>query len=389
MTFCNGCGQKNSDDSAFCQECGAALKRKAADSAVPEDSASSEREVMSKVTAKATSSVAMPLRALRDRMTPKMIGIVAGGVVAIALAIGLVVVLTGPEHFSESVVSRLVESHLNANRSYVDSWTCLSNFPYDKDPVTVNAADSNTQRWLGTLVEEGIYDKPEQRTSGGFFPQPQFVYRKTETGKKATKGRLLCFAEGLEVRNVENIQKPEKFGDSMVARAVVTLGVRNLASWAKNPVAQEMVGDNFKREMKENFRFSLNKDKKWEIGAAGPARSLPTENPFSLFDGGVKPSQQVSSRGFFDKLKGLFSFGNPLIGKWKGGAMGIELFEYEFTADTMRIGASEMKVRYEVRDSEVAVYPEGQPAGMIFKKVDADTMRMDAGLASIDLKRFK
>ena len=67
---------------------------------------------------------------------------------------------------------------------------------------------------------------------------------------------------------------------------------------------------------------------------------------------------------------------NPLIGKWRG-VPPLESLEYEFTADTMLGETGEVKVRYEIRDKDVVVYPEGKTSGLVFRVVDRNNVRQE------------
>lgn len=81
------------------------------------------------------------------------------------------------------------------------------------------------------------------------------------------------------------------------------------------------------------------------------------------------------------------STGNPILGKWTASIMGIAAVNYEFTPDSMRNGMAIVKVRYEVKDGQVVVFPEGESVGLIFKVIDNNNIELRTGIVDVRLKR--
>ena len=73
---------------------------------------------------------------------------------------------------------------------------------------------------------------------------------------------------------------------------------------------------------------------------------------------------------------------NLLIGKWRG-VPPMTSVEFEFTPDTMRDLNGEVKVRYEILEKDIVVYPEGKTEGVTFRVVNRNTVRY-LGLLEIE-----
>lgn len=374
MAFCTQCGHKNVDDARFCEECGTPLKATAAPAAV-------------QAPASGTAPVA-PAAARAPANSGKLVKVVAIAV-AVLLALGAgAFLLLAPESPSNERFAAAIEKSLAADSSAYKARYCLSNFAYDRDPVHVNDQDLNTRRWLAVLTKAGLYAEPEViDDTSGFLIQRQLKYVKTEAGKKATQGRQLCIADGVTVAKVERFTPPARVGDIEASRATVTMKLRNPMPFVAEEETKS-IEPGLQAEFSENVVLML-KEGKWVVAdqravqtAAQAERQLHAENKSAVSGG-------ASGGGLLASLKKLFSFsgGNPVIGHWKSQVMGVSMEVFEFDSDSMISNGAKVKVRYEVEDKRVTVYPEGSSAGMIIEVIDNDTLSMNMGLMEIKLTR--
>jgi len=366
MAFCTKCGHKNGDEGRFCEECGTPLK--AATSAPPTVS----------IQAQDPSPVA-------PRLPAKKIALFAGvGALVVAIAAGVTVFAFRAESPSNTLFASLIEKSLQDNPAAYKSHYCLRNFAYDKDPVFVGAMDSGTQRWMAVLTKAGLYAEPEVIVeNGGFFSTEQLKYQKTEAGKKATDGRSLCYADGVTVKTVDSFTQAAKAGDLQVSKATVTLELKNPMPWVSQ-VETKQAGIDVQTEFQDSKLFLL-KERKWILATEADIRAAQS--------GGLSQEQSQSAstsggQGFFSSLLKLFGgHGNPLIGHWKSTVMGIDVAVFEFDADSMGSNEGRVKVRYEVTDKDVTVYPQDAGIGLVFKVIDANTMSVNMGMAEFQIKR--
>lgn len=365
MRFCTSCGHGNDDDSAFCQECGAALRPKAAAAAQP-------------VTA----------------------GVPAGGKRTLAIAASVIGVLIAagaaawfflmPPAASERNFAAAVQKHLDAHPDLVRETTCLRNFRYDRDPAAIAEHDSRGRKWFDMLVEAGLYEAPQPHTTSGWFAQKQLHYRQTEAGKKAIHGNRLCFAEGLRVKSVAAFTPPQAHGDLLVSRADVILEYRDPASWSRSQTARELA-NGLDREQRRNWTL-VRTDGQWKVADAETLGAIRFRSGQSMPMQAQAEDAAAAAPDWWSRIKNYFSAtvgGNPLIGTWETSMMGVIMLQYEFTADSMRVGDAVTPVRYEVKENEVVVYPEGQGTGLIVKVIDEDNIELNVGVAAVKFKRVK
>ena len=355
--FCSQCGYKNQDDAQFCAECGRPL-RKPALSAAGVTPAGSLSPTMSSDNGGMFTPGGLPIKAL-------IIGVVV--VALLAGGAGLVIFLLGPESASEAALTKAVQKFVDETPAYSDQRTCLSNFAYERDPVAINAYDERAKRWMAVLVEGGVYDGPEQRGFGGFPPQAQLVYKKTVAGTKATKGRRLCFAEGLTVSKVENILSPEKIGDGSIVRADVTFSYRNPAPWSQSPATREMAGE-LRREPKQLFSFTLNQEGKWAVSTGLGQAQAQRRQTVQQTD-----SPAPAGDGFFDKFKNFFSGfgggGSSISGEYGGEECPYKLtFKGKDTVYVQILGMMEVPGQYKVDGDKVSVTAPNWPGAVFTRK---------------------
>jgi hypothetical protein len=344
--FCTQCGTQNDDAAQFCESCGTPLR--AATPAQP--------------TAASVASVATPGK--HRKTTLFILGGVAVFVVALA-AIGAFLYFASPKRASEAHFLQAVEQYYAADKTRAADLTCLDNLPYATNPILTNPWDGNTNGWMNLLVEEGLYERPTSVSSGGYFVVQQHLsYRLSEKGRQAVRGNRLCFADGIKVKKALDFTPPNEAEKTHVARIVFSYEYVNPSSWIKNPAIRQYAGRDFDNP-KEEQRLALKKDG-WAVG------NTPDEAPSAT----AKPPAGGGFLSWFDRL---FSR-NPLIGKWHSDSVNLlgsrvnPDLEYEFTSSEMRTQGAVIKVRYEVKNGAVAIYPEGTTtaAGQVFEIVDAD-----------------
>jgi hypothetical protein len=381
MTFCTQCGHKNESDGRFCAECGKPLKAVAPAQPVGQQPTStpvrSERTPPIYTTAPSTAA---------PSVSGKKIALFAGvGAVVIAIAAGVAAFALRAESPSNALFADLTEKSLLANPTAYKARYCLNNFAYDKDPAVVNGGDSRTQRWLSVLTKAGLYSEPETITQeNGFFSTELLKYQKTEAGKKATDGSSLCYADGVTVKSVDSFTPATKTGNIEVSRATVTLQLKNPMPWVSQDETKQ-AGIDVPTEFQDEKVFML-KERKWILATATDMRAAQS----AMRSQDQSPSASTTdSPGIFAALKNLFGgHSNPLIGRWKSSFMGISAVAFEFDSDSMTSNGSKVKVRYEVTDKAVTVYPQGQDVGLIFSVIDANTISLNMGM-EIQLKRIQ
>lgn len=383
MPFCTQCGHKNEDDGRFCAECGKPLR-----AAAPAQSTAQPSNVAPESQERASAIHAPTPGATSSGVSGKKIAWFSGiGALVIAIAAGVAAFALRAESPSNALFASLIEKSLPANPAAYKSHYCLRNFAYDKDAVLVSSMDSGTQRWMAVLTKAGLYSEPETIVqNNGFFSSEQLKYQKTEAGKKATDGRTLCYADGVTVKSVDNFTPPEKVGDIQVSKATVTLQLQNPMPWVTQEDAKQ-AGIDVQTEFEDSKVFVL-KERKWALASEADIRKA--QAGVRMQEKNQAASTASGGSGIFSSLLKLFAgHSNPLVGKWKSSFMGMDAVAFEFDADSMTSNGGEIKVRYEITDTAVTVYPLGQDVGLVFTIVDADTMSLNAGIAAIQIKRIQ
>jgi hypothetical protein len=365
MAFCTQCGHRNPDHGRFCEECGQPLAGRSAPASPPQPAP----------------VVSAPQQPHPVQPGKKRLHILAGVAVAVIIVGGGLAYFLMPESPSAGNFAKAIERALEKQPDLLRNRYCLTNFPYDKDPVYVDSYDRNTQRWLQFLVEAGLYAGPEAITTGSdFFTQTKFKYQKTPEAGRFIRGNQLCFAEGVALKSVDSFTPPRKSGDYEISEVAVTLLLKNPAAWSQSEQARSM-NDLFVAESSANFTLVL-REGKWELSTG----ELPSANANRRNERMPPAASKAEGAGFFARL---FSFGesNPILGTWATSAMGVKLARFEFRPDSMRTNGVDVKVRYKVEDSRVVVFPEGESVGMVFRIIDKDTLIMGEGFAQVKLVR--
>lgn len=380
MPFCTKCGHKNAEENRFCEECGALLPNIAKAPAAPTPPSASAA-----LPATPAAPLAAPTAALRPARKGKAVlyAAVTTGVFTIAGAAAFFALRA--QEPSNELFASLVEKSVAADASNYKSRYCLGNFAYDKDPVFINPGDIGTKNWLSVLTKAGLYTEPVTETvQSGFFMEERLKYTKTDAGKKATQGRSLCIADGVTVDKVESFTPPTKAGPLEFSRATVQFKLRNAMPWVGTDETKQAA--DIPTEFKDT-KVLILKEGKWALASDDDVRAAMRA---SKSEKRSNPAAKETDSGFFSAIMKLFaSSGNPLIGRWTSSVMGMVALSFEFDADSMISDGQKTKVRYEVNDKSVTVYPEGSAAGLIFTIVDNDTMQLRTGFVDVELKRAK
>jgi hypothetical protein len=202
--FCVKCRAALDADAKFCDECGAPVR--AARAVSPAAAALTSAPMTQPGMVRTAAGVKAP--APQIAIDWRNVGQWGGGVVAMLVAAGGIAAYLAIPPSSPGTSD--VEAIVNANAAKVTEATCLSNFPYDKNPVQVGGFDINTQRWMAVLSRAGIYTPPRQVGNGSIFGG-SLEYSHTAEGDKKVHNSKLCYADGLTVSSVQ-FGKPVKVG---------------------------------------------------------------------------------------------------------------------------------------------------------------------------------
>ena len=373
--FCTKCGTAHLADARFCEECGSPVNKTPA-------IAASIPAFAAPTAAPAPTPTPAPTK-VKSRML-----LVVGGAVALVVAGGVgLVILLSPEKATEASFSRSINDYFAKNSAARERLVCLSNLPYQRDPIRVGQYDQSNKQWLDSLAKNGVYSAPEEQGNGGFFSQTQYVYRLTAVGKKSIHDNKLCLAGGLKVKSVTGFDRVQESNGRSTAYASAVLEMTDEAAWlSKSADRTEILQQANVQEISTKLTLALV-DKKWQVDESGTS-SRSRANPNRSRDAAESSQIKPSSEGLFDKFSSLFSFGgHPLIGKWQDES---GLASLEFTKDSLVNNGVMMKAEFKTKGDEVIVTPEaGQGVSLIFKVRDRDHISMDAGVISINLARVK
>lgn len=366
MAFCTQCGHSNPDDGRFCETCGHPMAKAAV--------------VSSPHGAPQAASQAAPVMGIpARRQISRIVGV---AVLVIAAMAGAAYVLM-PESASKTNFANAINRELQKQPTLFSEDYCLKNFAYDLTTVHVNPYNTGTERWLNFLSSAGLYSGPESVRNGqGFFSELLLKYERTPESAKFIRGKALCYADGLELKSVNEFTPAHKVGEQEFSTVSVTFALKNPASWTQSnewkALQPQHVGD-----VERQVTLVL-KEGKWQV-ANDASFSAAQKQQVSKSSVNQKSG---SLTGWFSKL---WSWGNsnPLIGQWRPENDLFEAMRFEFSADTMQNNGVRVKVRYEVKDGQVTVYPEGSPMGTVFRLIDSNTMVLDTPLATIKLLRVR
>lgn len=364
--FCTKCGTRNENHARFCEQCGNPI--------APAATALTPAPVAEAPAATATAG-----------SRPGQRRLLAGGIVvaALTLVVGGLAWWMTPETASEASFARAINAHFANDAKARDKILCTGNLPYEKDPIRVDEYNRSTRQYMDMLVQAGVYGAPQQESSGGYVPRTHFVYALSEEGKKWVRSNRLCLGAGLKAKQVSGYEQVAEIDGKPFAVASARLEIEDEAPW----LAKASDRGALLRELdRENMSVSLpvgRIDGKWTVSDLGPGEMLARR----VNAPGKADADSGARGGFFDALKSLFTFGasHPLVGKWQDDS---GLFLLEFTNDAYVQNGVTMKAKFETRDNQVTVMPEGASGiGLVLKMRDSDTAVLDMGLASVTLKR--
>ena len=395
--FCTQCGTSNAAANAFCDQCGAPVRKVAASPASP----------------------AGPSAAAVRAQKPLRIAAAVGGLLLLAGG-ALYFALAAPEPTQARLLAAAKVGYGEALKQQAKQELCLSNMNYSSQPFNAAQYDQRTLAWLDTLVLAGLYSPGAPVTSNGIFGQALVQYRPTPELEQWLDGGRLCLGKGLEIADVVEIGKPRqetllKGTDNptvQLVKAQLVLQALDTPAWLANaevqgPVLERLSGWEYKagklqKQVEEMFGLQKNQ---WRTG---PAYGRELEKQYAVArraerdqNRAQSASAAASSGGFFANLGQLFSFGgHPLQGTWRieigdspeskmaAGFLGMAgMAEITFTRDSMEVGGESVKCQFEVDGQRVKVTPEGKSKSDIYQLRDKNTMVMGAGFGEMTYRR--
>ncbi|WP_293765138.1 zinc ribbon domain-containing protein [uncultured Aquitalea sp.] len=255
--FCSECGQPKEDAEAlFCTNCG----HRFGAAATPQIVAAPEPAVV-------PASPAAPAKPL-PRISKRALAL-TGGALALVTAIGSGAAwYLRPPAATPEAYTAAINSYLASHREQTQDKVCLANFPYGTNPVVTNAADGQTNHWLGLLVKAGLYGQPESLLDGFW---PKLRYQQTAKGQAAVKNGRLCLAQGLKVAGIDDIEPPETRDDLVVGRAVFHTELDGKADWVSDEIRQQLPGEG---QAGGQTLYLVVKDRQWQVLDASQQQQL-------------------------------------------------------------------------------------------------------------------
>ena len=362
MAFCTQCGHSNPDDGRFCETCGHPMVKPVA--------ASSQHSV----------TQAAPLMGIPARL---QISRIVGVAVLVIVAMGGAAYVLMPESASKTNFANAINRELQKQPTLFSEDYCLKNFAYDLTTVHVNPYNTGTERWLNFLSNAGLYSGPESVRNGqGFFSELLLKYERTPESAKFIRGKSLCYADGLELKSVNEFTPTQKVGEQEFSTVSVTFALKNPAPWTQTN-DWKMLQPQHMGDVEKQVTMVM-KEGKWQVTTDTSFSNTPKQ-PVS------KSSVNQSSGALTSWFSKFLSWGNtnPLIGQWNPENEIFTGMRFEFSSDTMQNNGAQVKVRYEVKDGKVIVYPEGRTEGIVFRLIDSNTMVIDNAFANIKLLRVR
>ena len=390
--FCHTCGTKNEDEAAFCENCGAPLRKRAATALNPTP---------------AQPTTSRPRRKL-------VIGSAAAVGVVLALAGGTVWWLQPP-----AASAAVLGTALKASAPGVDTgerMVCISNgLPYGQSDINVGGMDQRTRQWMEALVEAGLYTDAGEVLSGGFFPQTLRRYESTAELSKWARNRRLCVAGGLEASKVTNIGEPvvqrPRGEEVRLVQATGVWALREGAPWLAKPKVLEAIRSELPRPnggewALDGERLVFRKpvvfavvDRQWKT--VNPADGNASMGRRADQNDQKRPQADKSAptASLWDKFTGLFSFGgHPLRGRWQvdltasgmGGILPAELAAQSvmvFTDNSCEVAGQRTACRFEVEGSLVKVTLEESSVELVFNIRPDGRAEMSFGAFKLVYKR--
>lgn len=398
--FCTQCGEKNTDDAAFCEACGKPFPPK---------------QVPGSAAVQAVTPVSEPAA---RRVSPALLWGSIGGVVLLIGSLAAVVFFAMPPLADpRDQIAEAIDAHLLAQPQLTENLVCLNNLPYQHAELHVRPLDQATIDWLDILVAAGLYLPPrDAQVERGLQLEEQKVYVRTEAGAQAIRGNRLCFAEGVELVRLEAATPPRelKNGDAS-STARFFYRYRNAQGWTKSPQVEDLMPARFAQSEWPAGAQLQRRDKVWSVerlvDVSVAEQALRREAASA-----AKPAPTGGLQSWFKGLFASKAVANPLLGSWRAdlgglgnlagmaGVLGVPggggqeqlLLTLEFDADQMRLMGQEIAVSYEVRAGEILVRAEksgsNMPGGsdiLSFKLQDPDHISLDLALIEIPYTRVR
>jgi hypothetical protein len=323
--FCTQCGAKNADDARFCEQCGTPLR--------PAGGAPPASPAAPRPTAP------QPATAVRSRAA--LWALAAMSVLLVAAAALAWFVFTRGNAPSAAEMQAAANAWLQDHQSaLLRDDACVRNFDYAANPVYVSGFDQNTQQWLDALVKAGVYTAPVN-VQNGFFPQLRYAHG--PQAARYIRDGALCVADGLRIGRVQllpagansagtspaGVKLPE--GWALVQVELVWSG---LPAWAQQPpvsdqfpkLAAPLTQTLFLHKTAQGWLLPSQSEElamRAQLAMRGAGDTLGesmqqwgqqlSEAGKSLREQATAPrAQSAQSGGFFDWLKDLFGFGDPV-----------------------------------------------------------------------------
>lgn len=399
--FCTQCGTSNASDNAYCDDCGAVLKKP-------------------RVTHLIEPAFPHDLGATSPKAAKNII-IVLGSVLGVLVFAGvaLYLALASPEPTSARLLAAIVATDGEKLTDRSQRELCFSNMDYSSPTLSVASYDQHTQFWLNTLVSAGLYKSDQQVVQGGVLGQNFIQYVAMPELAKWHDGKRLCLSRNVVVTDIvdigpskeENLRGVDGLSKIQTVSANAVLNAQDVAPWlategVQKPVLQQIDGWEYRSGQlvkKIPVAFGLH-DNEW-VTSLTLLQIVEKQRLTHLQQGNSsisRPGPNPEKGGFFDSLHRLFSFGgHPLVGSWRvdGTAMsglfgGVQLPDsmspkIQFTSNTMEMGGRKTNCRFDVDGKSVTVTPEGEQVSLTFKMIDKDTAVLDMDVIKVTYKRVQ
>lgn len=348
--YCVKCGSQNNENDRFCGECGTPLTGVA--------------------TAQAQAKAHAPVATAPQRKFMRRIWWAVAGIVLLGIVVVAAVFLSGP---SSPPQAAALSKLLNANANFVRTHTCLDNFNYGANSVSVPTWNKDTQNWLQVLVDGGIYNPPETIARTSIFSQNALRYTQTPQAKAQIQGKLLCFAKGIVVDTViyHDVHKSDGI------RYVIGSAKYHYDSpvgWTTSAGAREQMPRIFGNDSHDlDIALIADKDSAWQLTSSNQIAVLKRKNSIL----GNAKVEQDSTFSFGQFFGNLFS-SNPaekLMGKWVANAafMAISL---ELRPDTVLFMDQETPVTYELQGKNILVKTADNAPDLLITPISSNEIMM-------------
>lgn len=232
--FCTHCGSSNSQDDAFCVECGQPLKKPLATLA-----AASAVEAMS-------NKVVTPPAQRRSHR--KMWLAVAGVVVALGVLGGGVAVYThATDAPGAALLSAFQQDALPDDIQELSEALCWVDAPLKEGHMDIDTGQPDRLARMDALVAVGLATKVGTVKTHNWFADSAVRYEPTSQMAAWRKGSLVCMAQHIAASAVQHVSEPqpvpaaEGTEPERSVRAMVVIRTTDAAPWAGRPEIQNLI----------------------------------------------------------------------------------------------------------------------------------------------------